>query len=262
MRLFMKDMNMLKKSFVFILCSFLCFSLWRTESSARDLIANVGIIPPHAETGPDGKPRGGFVEIVKAIDAVYTDGSITIKLLPIGRSVDKLIDGQADFFIPYFRNNQVPAERLPFAYASEPILQASFVLYTRADRPELPMDRLEKYHVETLRGAALHFPFRIGETDGFDQGILRVVKGRSDGFIAEQDATDAFIRKHRIKNIRRTLYSTSDSCAMIPKGPRGKEIDRILSTALRTLKKSGKLQKITATIHKPYHDWQPYRMAW
>lgn len=253
---------MLIKTIFCILSAVLSCSLCRTESLAKDLIANVGIIPPHSEIGLGGKPGGGFVEIVKAIDSVYTEGNITIRLLPVGRSVDKLISGQADFFIPYFRNNQVRVDTLPFAYASEPILQASFVLSARADKPMLPMDGLEEYHIETLRGAALHFPFKISEIDSFRQGILRVVKGRSDGFIVEQEGADAFIREHRIGNIRRTLYATSDSCIMIPKGQRGKGIDRTVSGALRTLKARGTLREITDRIHKPYNDWQPYRMGW
>lgn len=267
MRLFVTDaergkMPMLRVMIVCIACSVLLGPLCDTESVARDLIANVGIIPPHSEMGNDGKPRGGFVEIVKAIASVYTEGSITIKLLPISRSADKLITGQADFFILYIRHNQVPLDSLPFRYASEPVLKASFVLYTRADRPRLPMAGLGKYHLETLRGAAMHFPFKISETDSFNQGILKVSKGRSDGFIVEQEGADAFIREHRIKNIRRTLYATFDSCVMIPKGSKGNEIDRIVSGALRKLKQSGKLQKITEKIQKPYDDWQPYQMNW
>jgi len=253
---------MLRESIVCILCAVLCTAFCPPESPARDLIANVGMIPPHSVMGADGKPQGNFVEIVKAIDSVYTEGAIEIRLLPVRRSADKLVSGQADFFIPYFRNKQVPLSSLPFAYASEPVVEVSFVLYTRSDMPRLPLDKLDHYNVETLRGAAMHFPFKISGVDSFGQGVLRVAKGRSDGFIVEQEAADAYIMKHKIKNIRRTLYATSDSCIMIPKGPRGREIDKIISGALRTLKKTGRLQKITRKIHRPYSNWQPYQMNW
>nr|WP_320192854.1 hypothetical protein [uncultured Desulfobacter sp.] len=83
-----------------------------------------------------------------------------------------------------------------------------------------------------------------------------------DGFIAEQDGCDLFIRQHKIKNIRRALYAKWKSSIVILKGPESKEINRIVSSALRKLKQKGQLQKITKTIHRPYEDWQPYLMDW
>jgi len=143
--------------------------------------------------GEDGQPRGGFIEVVKAIDRVYTEGNISIKLFPIARSVRNLVNGQADFLIPYIPNAHIQPETLPFAYASEPIVNVAFVLYTWADKPILPMDRLEEYEIETLRGAAQHFAFEISEIDSFRQGLMKVAMGRTDGFIVEQDAADSCI---------------------------------------------------------------------
>lgn len=251
------------KTLVILILSVISFCIGvPTDARARDLVASVGIIPPHSVMGEDGRPQGGFVEVVRAIDKVYTDGSITIKLFPIARSTKYMIEGKADFQIPWIPNPHVPKDTLPFAFATEPIVKVSFVLYTCADKPMLPMDRLEEFHIETLRGAAPHFQFKIGEIDSFRQGILKVSTGRSDGFIVEQDATDKFIRTHKIKNIRRTFYATWNSSILIPKGPKGEEIDRIVSGALRQLKASGELRKITDTIHQPFSDWQPYEMDW
>lgn len=238
------------------------FIYFPTGVDARDLIANVGIIPPHAEIDPDGQPRGKFVEVVKAIDRVYKEGCIIIKIYPIARSVQKLVAGLADFYIPCISNPELEQTTLPFAFVTEPVVSVSFVLYTHADKPVPPLDHLDQFKIESLRGGGTHFPFKILEIDSFEQGLLKVVQGRSDGFIVEQDAADEFIRKNKIKSLRRTLYATWHSTIMIPKGPKGKEIDRILSNALRKLKASGELQKITATIHRPYSDWQPYEMEW
>ncbi|MBN2427002.1 MAG: transporter substrate-binding domain-containing protein, partial [Deltaproteobacteria bacterium] len=244
------------------LSAVLFFSAFRPDAMARDLIASVGIIPPHAEKGEDGQPQGGFVEVVKAIDRVYTDGHISIRLFPIARAISNVVNKHSDFFIPYIPNPKVRVETLPFAFTSEAIVKVSFVLYSRADRPALPMNKLGDYKVETLRGAAPHFSFPIGEIDSFRQGIQKVVAGRTDGFIAEQDATDKIIRENKIKNIRRTLYATWDSSIVIPKGPEGREIDRIVSDALLELKRTGELRKITDKIHRPFSDWQPYEMNW
>lgn len=232
------------------------------DARARDLVASVGIIPPHSEIGEDGLPQGGFVEIVRAIDRVYTQGKITIKLSQMGRSVYDLQTGKTDFWLPYIFNPRISSETLPFRYASEPIVKAIFVLYTNAKKPIPPMDSFENLQIETFCGAALHFTFKIKEIDSFRQGILKVSMGRSDGFIAEQDATDKFIRENKVKNIRRTRYAAWNSSIVIPKGPRGEKIDRIVSEALRQLKATGELQKITDTIHRPFSNWQPYKMDW
>lgn len=167
-----------------------------------------------------------------------------------------------DFHIPYIPNPHVPEETLPFIFASESVVDVAFVLYTRSDVKGPPMDSLGRLHIETLRGAEPHFEFNISGIDSFRQGISRVSLGRSDGFIGEQDACDLFIRQKKIKNIRRTLYANWKSSIIIGKGPESVTIDRILSSALRKLKKNGELQKITATIHRPFEDWQPYLANW
>lgn len=210
----------------------------------------------------DGRPCGGFVGVVKAIDGFYKEGRIDIQLYPIARAMSVLKSGQADFFIPYIPPPHLSDHDLPYAFASEPIVPVAFVLYTHADAPVPSMDQLGNYSIETLRGAADHFPFKIGEIDSFRQGLMKVVAGRSDGFIVEQDAADKYIRENKMKHLRRTLYAVWDSSIVIPKGEKGREINRILSAALRALKQSGELQKITQTIHKPYEDWQPYQMDW
>ncbi len=240
----------------------LAFLWMHTTVHARDLVAALGIIPPHSIMGDDGKPMGGFVEIVKAIDSVYEDGRIDIELYPIARALNMVKTGKADFHLPYIPPPHLSDKELSYTFASEPIVQVAFVLYSRGDEPALNMDRPDTYRIETLRGAAEHFPFKMGETDSFRQGLMKVLAKRSDGFIVEQDAADQYIRTHRLKNIRRTLYSIWNSSITIPKGDRAREIDRIISTALRKLKESGELQKITSTIHKPYEEWQPYNMDW
>lgn len=240
----------------------LFFLYLHAGAQAGELIASVGIIPPHSMIGKDGKPTGGFVEIVKAIDRVYDEGHIDIQLYPIARAMNMIKSGQADLFIPYIPPPHLGDNDLPYTFASESIVEVTFVLYSRADGHELRMDRLKDYRIETLRGAAEHFPFKIGEIDSFRQGLLKVTAGRSDGFIVEQDAADKYIREHKLKNIRRTLYAVWNSSIVIPKGKRGQDIDKIVSTALRRLKQSGELQLITETIHKPYEDWQPYLMDW
>nr|WP_320189882.1 transporter substrate-binding domain-containing protein [uncultured Desulfobacter sp.] len=245
-----------------ILCATLLFIALSGDVSARDLVAGVGFIPPHAFVGEDGRPKGGFVEVVRAMDDVYTKGTISIKVLPVKRSIASLKNGNIDFQIPYIPNPQVPGESLSYTFASETVVDVCFVLYAQDKMKVPPMDDLEKFNIATLRGAEAHFPFRISGVDSFRQGIKSVSLGRLDGFIAEQEASDRFIRLNKIKNIRRTLYAKWQSSIAIRKGPGNEEIDRIVSSALLKLRQTGQLQKITMTIHRPYEDWQPYLTAW
>ncbi|WP_408022082.1 type 2 periplasmic-binding domain-containing protein [Spartinivicinus ruber] len=78
----------------------------------------------------------------------------------------------------------------------------------------------------------------------------------------EQDAVDSYIRKSRMTNIRRELYYQWESSVVIPKGDKQKEIDSIISNALRKLKANGTLQAITQKIHHPYIEWQPNEISW
>lgn len=52
-------------------------------SVSGDLQASLAILPGLAET----PAKGTFVDIVKALDDVYTEGRITIQLYPFARSV-------------------------------------------------------------------------------------------------------------------------------------------------------------------------------
>jgi hypothetical protein len=66
----------------------------------------------------------------------------------------------------------------------------------------------------------------------------------------------------KLKNIHREQYDKFDDVFVIPKGAKGKEIDKILSGCLQKLRSSGKLQELHKKVHLPYQKWQPYEMGW
>ena len=68
-----------------------------------DLKASIAQLPGLA----DSPEKGAFIDLVKAIDAAYKDGKITIGVYPFARSVNNVIDGFADFHIPNVRNPQI-----------------------------------------------------------------------------------------------------------------------------------------------------------
>ncbi len=82
--------------------------------------------------------------MVRAMDEIYTEGGISIKLLPVKRSIVNLKNGHIDFHIPYIPNPRIPEGNLPYTFASEPVVDVAFVLYTRPEIKMSSMDNLEK----------------------------------------------------------------------------------------------------------------------
>ncbi len=242
----------------------LIFVIYHGGLEARDLKASLASLPIHSEVDENGKKTGGFVRLVKAINDVYLEGDISIGIYPFARSLKNVVSGQADFHVPLINLLNQSAESLPYAYASEPLTQVAFVLYARSNAPLLDRVNLEdgQYRIDILRGSKAFFTFNTGEVNKHVQGIRKILNGRIDGFIAEQESTDKYLRENRISGIRRSLYAYWDVHIVIPKGEKKIEIDKIISGSLRKLRKSGRLKKINATIHQPYNNWQPYQMTW
>ena len=237
-------------------------SITFSNANAVDLKASLAILPIHSQIDEHSQLKGGFVELVQAVDDEYKEGVITIKLYPFARSLQNVIAGRADFHAPLIKLPHISEDTLPYTYASEKITEVAFVLYTNTAKPNLDRKNLSKYVIATMMGHSHFFPFLVREKTSIAGGIKMLSVGRIDGYIMEQEATDNFIRENKIKNIRRELYFQLDSSIVIPKGKRNKEIDDIISVALRKLKASGKLQKITNKIHLPYKEWQPSDMNW
>ena len=232
------------------------------KTFATDLRASLANLPIHSQLNPLGKPHGGFVDIVRAIDEVYNEGHISINIYPFARSLNNVVKGKADFHLPLIRLPHIAESSLPYAYVSEPVTQVSFVLYSYSQRAVLNMETPGLYRIATMQGHSHFFPFDVTPLSDIETGIKLVAAQRIDGFIMEQDAVDAYIRQARVSNIRRTLFVTLDSCIVIAKGARGQAVDKIISRALKTLKSTGQLAEINATIHQPYNPWQPADMHW
>jgi polar amino acid transport system substrate-binding protein len=257
------------------------FTLWFSLSCtfslpafAKDLKASIAIIPGHSEIGPDGKPRGVLIDLIKAIDEVYTDGNIIIELYPFSRSISNVVTGAADFHIPlaHPRNTDFVGlknfkglyvknlyHELPFVYLSERVTKLYLVLYTNAAKPELTLDNIKNYDLAAMAGTNLFYKFKTKEVNSIESGIQMLLKEKIDGYVMEQEAVDAYLKANKITNIRRQLLCITDSSIIVAKSEKGKKTGRILTEALRKLKSSGKLQEIVKNFHQPYNDWQPYK---
>ncbi len=237
---------------------------------AIDLTVSLPQRPGIAEKGPNGEIYGSLVDLIIAIDNEYIGGKIIILgIYPFQHSIKNVIDGNADFH-PIMIKDKNPEG---FVYSSERIAVLSDVLYTNSDKPRLDMGNLWKYRIDVGRGHANFFrkeflksgnkpPANINEVDRIMQGLLKVAFGRIDGFLMDMDSADSVLRKLRLKNIRRELYERKDVHAIVPLGPRGKEVDKILTKALGKLREKGHLKKLVYNLHKPWKDWQPYEKDW
>ena len=227
---------------------------------AQDLKASLAYLPKISES-PD---KGAFVDLVKAIGGVYTSGTIQISVSPMARSIDNVISGGADFHIPMIRNTVVPASALPYKCSTEALGKVVFVIYSNKAKPiTLNMLKAAKdqkpfpYQFESGRGLEAFFDFPVTPSNAIDQSLKKVDAGRVDGFIWAQEEADYTVRTLALKNVHRAIYFAFDDIIVLPKGPKGDKLDAEFTKLIKLLRESGKLQKLYATIHLPYNDWQP-----
>ncbi len=244
-----------------IICLCFMFIVLKTEAQGKDIIVSVANIPGHTKTGPDGKPTGGFIDLVKAMDDVYQEGTFHILgVFPFKRSFANLKKGKADIHLPLIKTNETNQKGIVFS--SEPIAYLNDILYSNAMNPALDLTQLGQYTIDVLRGHGTLRGFKVNEISNLESGILKVANGRTDAFLMEQDAADAYIRKHQIKNIRRQLLRKLPVHIVYSSNSDIGEMDRIMTGIIKKLRKNGRLDVIMSVIHKPYDDWQPYKQKW
>lgn len=67
------------------------------------------------------KGEAVFIEPVKMINEVYTEGSIRIRLYPFIRSIKNVEDGTADFHLPFIHAHRLFQQHLRYRPIQEPI---------------------------------------------------------------------------------------------------------------------------------------------
>ncbi len=235
-----------------------------SAAKAGDLKASMAQLPVLIED----ENTGAFVDLVRALDEVYTEGKIIREVYPFKRSLDNVIKGKADFHIPLIKNPLIPEDKLPFRYSSLPTGPVAFVIYSHKDSPLTKEDIAKaggknstdfSYKIHTVPGHTELFIFPTVENFDFENCLKMVVMKRIDAVILPQEESDSIIRKLQIKDIHRSLYYEFDSMIVVSKDKRGEEVDRIITDALKKLKSDGRLDQLNENIHKPYIDWQPYK---
>lgn len=257
----MKKRHMTVSLWISVIIIVVIFSLIR-HTYARDLKASLAYLPGLIES-PD---KGEFVDLIKAIDEVYKDGRILIKVYPFVRSLKNVIQGRADFHLPMAKNPIPSQDDNQYRYASEKVGDAVIVIYSHRDNPVSREDIIQgksmaafPYTIETGRGMASYYDFPLIASSAIDHSMKKIRACRIDAFIWAQEEADFALKALKFDMIHRAFYSSFDDVIVIPQGPDGDEIDRILSQALRTLRSTGRLQELYEKIHQPYIEWQTYQ---
>ena len=225
--------------------------LMTAPASAKELKASLAQMPGYAESAD----KGILVDLVKMIEK---ESGVTIhrEVVPFARSMDNVINRHADFHLPLIMVPNTDESKLNYDHSTETIFHVNFVLYSNKSKP-LDMSKLASYKLETDRAHTQYFPFSIEPSTNLESSLKKLDAGRIDGFIFADFASDPIIKQAGLKNVHRALYKTFDVKIILPKGGRGGEVDKLLSSSIQSLRKKGDYDKLMSAIDKPYDNWQP-----
>jgi len=220
-------------------------------ASAKELKASLAQMPVYAES----MDKGILVDLVKLIEK---ESGVTIHrdVVPFARSMDNVINRQVDFHMPLIMVPNADESKLPYDHSTETIFHVNFVLYTNKSKP-LDASKLASYKLETDRAHTQYFPFPIEPSANLESSLKKLDAGRIDGFIFADFASDPIIKQNSLKNIHRSLYKVFDVKIILQKGARGGEVDKLLSSAIQSLRKKGEYDKLIGPVDRSYDDWQP-----
>jgi polar amino acid transport system substrate-binding protein len=152
--------------------------------------------PPYSYV-ESGKPRGIYVDILNAAFSRMKGYNVRIKPVPWKRGLRLLEQGKGfALFPPYLH-----VEDRPFIWPySVPILDEHTVVFCREDvmgqpRPNWPEDYFgltigmsAGYRIggDRFRKAAREGKIRIDESEGTTENLIKLVKGRLDGYVNDR----------------------------------------------------------------------------
>lgn len=216
-------------------------------ASAKDYLLSVAQLPLYSES-PE---RGILIDVLKALDARYQEGRFIIEVYPFQRSIDNVVQGRADFHFPTIGPNVWgrEADRYERAIARQGIRRSRcsltkthFALFTNADEPPLDLNRLARYSLETDRGHTMFFEPEVQGTTCLPCSVKKLSAGRIDGLIFAAREIDFFIAEAGVDNIRRQDFRRFGSKFILPIGPKGDAIDRLLCRLIAEMVRDGSLR--------------------
>jgi polar amino acid transport system substrate-binding protein len=199
--------------------------------------------------------KGQFVDLVKAIARV-SGVKLKLQVAPFVRSMDNAITGKVDAHMPMMKSPYIKEKDLDYDLSTVTLYEVNFVLYTNKNK-KINMNNLKNYKIETDMAHVGYFNFPVIASTDIVGSLQKVNAGRIDGFIFADFTSDSVIKEKGLKNIKREFYKQFEVKFVLPKGQKGKDVDKLLSKAVAQLKKTGELTKILSPVDAPYNNWQP-----
>jgi polar amino acid transport system substrate-binding protein len=212
----------------------------------------------------DSPEQGVLVDIVRAIDEVWEDGTIEIVVFPFGRSIQNVVRGEADFHIPGFVANTVdPSLPTPLARCPVPLGEVEIVIYSHENNP------ISREDIEAAMAAGGRFPYVIEagiqemfafptvSSSSTDQSLRKVQAGRVDAYLWPPEA-DILVRDLGLDRLHREFLDRYDDPIIVANTEAGREVSEILAEALTILQQQGRLEGLHAPMHMPFTEWQPH----
>jgi polar amino acid transport system substrate-binding protein len=236
----------------YLLCIIiLLLSVSNTYPDGKKFKASIAQMPFISES----PTKGVLVFLVKSW-ADATKNEIDIQTYPFTRSLDNVVTGKADFQFPFIKNPTVDEKKLDFDFSTSVIYQVNFVLYTNKNK-SVDIKNLSKYKISTDAAHVEYMGFKVEPEYDVAAALKKVDTGRVDGFIHAEVVVDPVLREMKLTSIKRELYKIFDVHAVLPKGQKGKDTDKMITEALAMVKKSGKYSELMDPVYKKYDNWQP-----
>lgn len=214
----------------------------------------------------DSAKQGGFIELIRAIDAIYTQGQIQVEVFPVGRVYQNIKSGLCDFAFPTLRMSPALLARAGHTVSTRSFGQVAFVLYSHRAKG-LTREKLESaalrsarestpfpYHV--IAAPVMEVPYPTSSFTNFESALQMVNAGHADAFLWAQEEVDLVLQRLDLPQVQRSLYGMYEDVFLLPLGERGRQVDVILSRCLDQLSAEGQLPRLYSGIHRPYKDWQ------
>ena len=178
---------------------------------------------------------------VKRIGEI-SNKNLSIKIYPFSRSAN-FNNSKMDMQIPFIYTPSLDKKELPFIFSSATLWKINFILYTNKNK-DIDLSDLNKLNLITDTAHVNLFDFKIKGIFNIEGAIRMVDRNRVDGLIFADVVVNAIIKKHNLKNIKRTFFKEYDVKALIFKNSRMEEVDKMISYSLDKMRSSGELSKI------------------
>jgi len=220
-------------------------------SVSNPTVSNLTVSMPIMDDDPENGIEHPLVEFVRHWSEL-ADVTIEMQRLPFKRSIMHAQNGLVDLHFPLLRDPEIANAELPFDYSTSRITTVNFVLYSRVDEP-VDLSQAENYTIATFGGHSDLFPFKVHEEYSIEGSLLKLKNGRIDAYIFADSGGDLALIELGLTGIKRELYKVYDVHAVLPKGTKGGQTDRLITEIM------DKVNSGTQPVewqNAEYVDWQ------